>query len=55
MDTEMGNALRHVKNKVFCDKNKQQKNTWQKEKCTRSKTLSALHKKKKMLHLVPQL
>lgn len=38
---------------------RQKQNTWQKEKCTRSKTASARHEKKKiinaMLHLVPRL
>lgn len=37
-------ALRHVKNKVPSDK---KQNTWQKEKCTRSKTDSARHEKEK--------
>lgn len=50
-------ALRRVKNEVPSNK---RQNTWQKEKCTRSKTASARHKKRKkiinaMLHLVPRL
>lgn len=36
-------AWKHVKNKIPSDKNK---NTWQREKCTRRKAASARNKKK---------
>lgn len=39
-------ALRRVENKVPSDKKNPKPNTWQKEKCTRSETASARHKKK---------
>lgn len=45
MDTEMGKALLDMsRTKIPATKNK---NTWQKEKCTWSKTAPAHHKNKK--------